>query len=270
MAAVSSESKQHYFEKIKNVKAWIKEADEKSKKLKEVIEKSDEGGSYKKLSLIEGNLRVVSYYLLMNLLSVSFLGAKNEGFLNDARKLCYQIIIYLEQIVSSYIDVPFSDYEEYLAEISEYTDIKRYNLIRKIGYAIQSVEDGFGQNTKWKWSFVELEGRYAAVAKNILDLKRVVAGLDPQKEGYEARMQHINLVKKLLQQSADRYRQKYELSTMRYDDFRLAINYLAALRRIHIALNESSESEQIKRKMNVWKEKMESDEKQQKKNSIKK
>ena len=133
MATVSSEAKQRYFEKIKNVKAWIKESEEKAKKLQEVLKQSEEGGAYKKLSVIEENLRVVSYYLLMNLLSVSFLGTKNEGFLNDARKLCYQVIIYLEEIVTSYLDVPFSDYEDYLAEISEYDDIKRYNLIKKLG-----------------------------------------------------------------------------------------------------------------------------------------
>jgi hypothetical protein len=63
-----------------------------------------------------------------------------------------------------------------------------------------------------------------------------------------------------LQRSADRYREKYELSTLRIDDFKLAISFLAALRRIHILVGETENADQIKKKMDVWKTKMETDE----------
>jgi hypothetical protein len=63
----------------------------------------------------------------------------------------------------------------------------------------------------------------------------------------------------MLQHSADRYREKYELSTSRIDDFKLAINYLSDLRRVHLMLGEAEEGDTIKRKLEVWKGKMESD-----------
>jgi hypothetical protein len=64
-----------------------------------------------------------------------------------------------------------------------------------------------------------------------------------------------------MQKSADRYREKYELSTSRIDDFKLAISYLAALRRLHIILGEPDNAEVVKKKADVWKAKMEADEK---------
>ena len=144
-------------------------------------------------------------------------------------------------------------------KISAYSDADRYALIQKLGYSINSLRDGYGENTKWKWAFVDLEGRYATVTKNLLNLKTFVSGLDPRVEGYETRLAYLALVKKLLNTAADRYRQKYELSTLRIDDFQIAIHYLSALRRIYIIMGEAEESESVKRKIDVWKAKLESD-----------
>ena len=66
---------------------------------------------------------------------------------------------------------------------------------------------------------------------------------------------------KTASESADGYRERYELSTRRIDDIRLAINYLLALRRINMLLNEKDEAEDIKKKALVWKDKMDSDQK---------
>ena len=54
---------------------------------------------------------------------------------------------------------------------------------------------------------------------------------------------------------------KYELSTNRMDDFKLAISYLGALRRIHILLSERDEAETVKKKADIWSTKLESDQK---------
>lgn len=83
--------------------------------------------------------------------------------------------------------------------------------------------------------------------------------MDPRIEGYEIRYAHLHLTRQLLQQAADRYREKYELSTNRLDDFKLAIRYLSALRRLHVLMGENSESEVVKKKIEIWKTKMESD-----------
>jgi hypothetical protein len=66
-----------------------------------------------------------------------------------------------------------------------------------------------------------------------------------------------------LTQAADRYREKYELSTGQMQDFKLGINFLGALRRIHIVLAESEDAETIKKKYAIWKTKLETDIKKQ-------
>jgi hypothetical protein len=106
---------------------------------------------------------------------------------------------------------------------------------------------------------VELEGRFAAVAKNILDLKNAVANTDPRSSNYEPTVYHLRMIKKLLMQAADRYREKYELSTNRIDDFKQGINFLSALRRIHALMGDREEAETVKKKLEIWSAKLETD-----------
>jgi hypothetical protein len=259
MKKPSDEAKHKYTDYIKDYKIVIDALQEKEKKLKEAVAAGGAGVNYQKLTLADDNLTFVANYLLMNSLSLSFLGMKNEAFLNEARKCIYKTLIYLEEVVSPAIDVPFSDYEEKLATIETFPDDKRYSLMRKIGFSIDAIEEGYGDNSKWKWSFVEMESRYAVVAKNFINLKTLIMGMDPRTEGYSARLSHLNLVKELLQQAADRYREKYELSTMRIDDIKLAIHLLAALRRLHQVLGESEQADVVKKKTDIWRSKMEND-----------
>ena len=146
-----------------------------------------------------------------------------------------------------------------LDAIASYSDENRYNLVRKMGFTIDSLEEGYGDNSKWKWSFVELEGRFAAVAKNMLNLRTFIAGMDPRSEGYSARIAHLAMARDLLQTAADRYREKYELSTLRIDDIKAAINFLSAVRRLHIVLGESDQADVVKKKSDIWRTKMEND-----------
>lgn len=261
MGKISPEAKKKYFDKVKEYKRSVEKIVQHEKNLLEVIHKDDTGAQYKRLTLADENLNLVSYFTLLNALSVALLGVKNEAFLNDARKCCYKSVIFLEEVVSPLIDVPFSEYEERLQMIEGFEDTKRFELIRKLGFAIASVESAFGEGSKWKWSFVELEGRFAAVAKNLINLKTLIAGLDPRSDGYEARLAYVALIKRLLQQSADRYREKYELSTLRVDDFKKAITFLSALRRLYMILGETGEAEIIKKKAEIWNSKMDADEK---------
>ena len=259
MAKISNEAKRRYSERIIEYKTTVEKLLQQERAVLDSF--GDDPGSvpYKKLGLAEKMINLVSYYVLMNSTSAFLLGVKNEAYLNSARKACYKGIIYLEDTLSSLIDAPFSDYEEKLAAIEKYEDPRRYALLRKLGFSVQAVEDGFGENSKWKWAFVELEGRFATVAKNFLDLKNLLSGMDPRSPGYEARTGHLKMAKELLQQAADKYRQKYELSTNRLDDFKLAILYLSGLRRLHVVLGEAGEAQDLKKKIDIWRAKMEAD-----------
>src|SRR5271157_572471 len=191
MKKPSDEARRRYAEYIQDYKNGIEAALNKEKTVKEVIARNPAGASYQKLALVDENLNITANYLLMSSLSMSCLGVKNEAFLNEGRKSIYKAIIYLEEIVSAHVDSPFSEYEQGLEAITAYSDESRYNLLRKMGFTIDALEEGYGDNSKWKWSFVELEGRFAAVAKNMLNLKTFIAGMDPRAEGYTARIAHL-------------------------------------------------------------------------------
>jgi hypothetical protein len=262
MAKVTEEARQLYAEQVSTYQQQIDALLIREKNMLMMLDRDQTGASHKRLMLTDEMLFLTTLYLAKHWLSVSLLGVKNEDALNDARKTLYKAVIYLEEVVSNFIDAPFSDYEDKIEEIRNIPEAKRYYLVRKLGLAIRLVVDAYGDNTKWRWTFVELEARFATVAKNILDLKSASKnGLDPHSPEYDDTVYHLRLVKRLLQQAADRYREKYELSTGRIDDFRLAINYLLALRRIHLILNERNEAEEAKKKADIWKEKMEQDHK---------
>ncbi|MDR0403617.1 MAG: hypothetical protein LBH35_08535 [Treponema sp.] len=259
MAKITSEERHHYQEKIKPYRDVIVNIGAREKSLLLVIQKDPGNSAFKRLALAEEMLNLASYHILISLVSQSRLRVKEENALNDGRKALYKGVIYLEEAVSNYVDAPYSDYEEKLAEIASMDAAKRYLLIRKMGLAIQLLENAYGDNTKWRWSFVELEGRFAAVAKNIIDLRNAVANTDPRSPNYEPTVYHLRMIKKLLMQAADRYREKYELSTNRIDDFKQGINFLSALRRIHILLGDREEVETVKKKLDIWSAKLETD-----------
>ncbi len=261
MPRVNEEARKKYFELIAPYKKSIGELNDKEQRIETILKGNDAGEPFKRLALADDNLSGVSNYLVMNALSVSLLGVKNENALNDARKTCYRAIIQLEKVFTDLVDVPFGDYEEFLKATISYPETQRYELLRKTGLAITLVKDGFGDNTRWKWSLVELEARHSTVAKNTLDLKTLVQGMDPRTEGYRERIEYFNLVRKQLQYAADEYRRKYEVGAGRSDDFRKAINYLGSLQRLSRLLGRQNEANNLKRKIDIWKDKMDNDQK---------
>lgn len=262
MAKVSNESRELFAKKIQPYQIDIKNSIEKEKSILELIKKDISGTGYKKLLLCDEMIYEASLYILMNSLSQKILELRNNDVLNDARKALYKAIIYLEEVVTNTIDVRYSDLEDNLQEISNIPLEKRYYQIRKLGLAIKMLIDAFGENSKWKWSFVELEGRFAVVAKNMIDMKKATKDyFDPRSSDYESTVYYIRLIKTLLGKSAAAYRDRYELSTRRIDDMRNGINFLLAQRRLCIAIGDRDEAEEIKKKAVVWNDKMEADQK---------
>ncbi|MDR1030256.1 MAG: hypothetical protein LBL76_05225 [Treponema sp.] len=213
----------------------------------------------KQFDLVEVRLNLASYYMILTGVARSVLKKDNQGALDDARKSINKGIACLEDMVSSYVDALFSEYEDKLALLEPVSPERRYYVIRKLGLTIRLLENAYGDNSKWKWTFVDLEGRYATVVKNIFDVKNMVVNMDLRSPHYEATMYHLQLIKGLLMQAGDRYRERYELSTKGINDFKMALNFLSALRRIHILLGESSQAETLKKKIDTWSAKLELD-----------
>jgi len=263
MAKITDHDRHAYLEKVKGYTTAASALLKTEKNMLIEIRKNTPDSPMKKLELADEMLNLASNYIAVNGVSNIVLRNKNEDALNDARKSLYKSVIYLEELVSNYVDASFSEYEEKLAKIEEFDPNQRYLLIRKMGLAIDLLENAYGDNSKWRWTFVEMEGRFAAVAKNIMNLRTAVTNRNPESPYYESTVYHLRLIKKLLAQSADRYREKYELSTGQMLDFKTGISFLSALKRVHIVLAENDEAEAIKKKLSIWTAKLETDLKKQ-------
>lgn len=262
MGKISDTSREECANKQKPYKDSIAASLKKEKDFLNAIKMDKTGSAYKKILLAEEMIYIATLEIALNDIQQELLGTKNNDALNEGRKVLYKGIIYLEEIVTNQVDCSFSDLEKNLAEIVNVPIEKRYYLIRKMGLAIDLLIAAFGENSKWKWSFVELQGRFCAVAKNLIDMKQAAKDyFDPNSRSYETTIQYVRLIRKLLDLAAMGYRDKYELSTHRLDDMHNAINFLLADRRIAIALNDKDSAEEIKKKAIVWKDKMEADQK---------
>ncbi len=262
MAKISAESRELFNSKIGPYKDEINSRLNKEKEILALIAKDQSGSGYKKIFLCDDQIYIATVWIAINKLSVELLDTKNNDALNDARKSLYKAIINLEEIVTSVINCSYSEIEDKLSEISNIPLERRFYLVKKLGLAIQLLMDAYGENTKWKWSFVELQGRFCTVAKNLLDMKKACKDyFDPSASDYDNTVYYVRLILKLLDQSATQYRDRYELSTHRIDDMTNAINYLMALRRLQILLNMKDEAEESKKKALVWKDKLDADHK---------
>ncbi|GHV68464.1 hypothetical protein AGMMS49928_08030 [Spirochaetia bacterium] len=250
-----------YDEKIEPFQSSINEIIKREQIITAVLKKDSVPvtAARKRLGLVNDMLNLTSNYILQSSMAQTMLGIKNTDALNEARKSIYKALNYLEEVIGRLVDAPYSDFEEKLEAIRTVSAGQRYNLIRKMGLAVYLLIDAGGENSKYKWAFVELEGRYAAAVKNILDLKAVYAATDPRSPDYEPTIRHVRLMKKMLMQAADRYRNRYEFSTHHVDDFKQGMEFLSALRRITILMGERDMAETVKKKFDVWAAKLEND-----------
>lgn len=262
MAKISEETRLHFSEIIQPYKDRVDSILMKEKTMQNGMHPNDIDLDYKKLLLCEDMIYAASLYIAQNSLSLKVMEVKNNDALNDARKMLYKAIIYLEEIVTNLIDVSYSDLFPNYERIKNTAIEKRYVIVRKLGLAIRILKDAFGDNSKWKWSFVELEGRFTTVSKNLMDMKEAGKDyFDPRCTHYETTVLYVRLLIKLMNNSATAYRDKYELSTRRIDDMRNAIKYLLALRKLYVVIGNSEAAEEVKKKAVVWKDKMDSDQK---------
>jgi hypothetical protein len=203
-------------------------------------------------------------------LSLNLLGYKNESYLDIGRKSLYKALILMEGILSNAIDIPLNENYELLSTLEEYSDQDRLKLMRRFGYTISLLSDRYGDNSKWKWSFVEMEGRYAIITKNFFNFRRYQQLNNPNMEGFDDRYDYLLLIKDLLLSGSNRYREKYELTNKSPEDMKKAIDFLRALKRIHISFKENNEIQSVSKRIELWSQKLEADLKLQEKVAKKK
>jgi len=241
-------NKARFNESIKKYKGDIDVIDKRIKLMeKDIRTKKDALNGYRHVIIANEYLKIIGLYCAMNDESVQIMNFKNENYLNEARKLIYQVLIHLEDVVTPHIDIPPNDLEDKLEAIAKLNPQRKLNLLNAIGFRIQQVVDAFGDNTKWKWSFVEIDGRYAVVTKNMIDYRVAIANNDPRKPYYVENLNLMRMVKEQLEKASRRYREKYEQTTKETEDIKKSIAFIAAMRRILILMGQSEEANKYKR-----------------------
>jgi len=260
------EKQNEYDEKTKSYSASVEQLLKETQDVDAVLKQGTmPEPEFMKIKLSITMLTLVSNYLTMSQIYISVFGKTNENLLNEARKSMHRCLAYLEEVVTNIIDAPFSDYEAGLAKIAAVSPLQRYSLVEKIGQQLTNLKEAYGKNTKWANIFLELEGRYAVVAKNLINLKDYFVNSDFESPHYEPTVRHIRRVRDLLEQSADGYRKKYELTTKAMEDFQKGIHYLSAIKRLDIFTGDQESAVTMKKKIETWTAKMTADAAAQKK-----
>lgn len=212
------------------------------------------------LKAFETGIDLVGYYIMITDFAFPITKVKNESWLVEGRKTCLKAIIMMEDLVTNLVETDFAPVEEKLVALEMVIDDdEKWRLVRKTGYAISTFCDSFMENSKWKWLLVEIRARFAVIVKNLINYKTFQSGNIPSQPGYEARFYLLETAKRLMQEAADNYREKYEIAGQNMADINTAIHFLSALRQIHIYLGESVPAEDIRKRIEVWTAKMKDD-----------
>ncbi|HMB00021.1 MAG TPA: hypothetical protein VKS21_03440 [Spirochaetota bacterium] len=224
-----------------------------------------------KLKIIENLIKVSFNYLSISRISLATLKIKNENILNQARKNLYNILQHFEEIVGKVINDPLTEGKEELADFFKLmTNLEKFELFKKIGFLLMKTESLYGKSSKWKWSFVELEGRVLNALKNSIDFTTFFKNMDPSVEGYSERMELLEFLMQSLDEVAERYRNKYELTNKRVLDMKSALDFLALKKRICMLEGDQEQTEQVKRKFDSWNKKLNEDLENEKQTKVRK
>lgn len=261
--ALSKAEKTAYNEHIKHIKV---ELDETQKKLRDLAlkrKKVPNLDSYYGIEMVMNHFEVIIQHIKMNDISLEMLQIKNESYLNEARKEFYKLIQVLEEILGSDIERTLSDNDKYLSKISSITPDILLEIVNRLIDIFNKIISSLGENSKWKWSFVELYGRIAVINQNIISFTDIQKNRDPRKPYYKERQALLYICKDSLNEAAKQYRQKYELSTHVPGDLLKCIEFLSALRKIHVLFGEVDEAQKLQTTIDASKARLTAEEKKE-------
>lgn len=258
--AVSEDKKKLFISKSKEYKEIINRIEQDiTNLLAQKEQAADEEKPYYDFKIIDLYMNQITQYIGINELAQSIMGIKHEDSLDEGRKLVYKIFVAIEKMVTPVIDISLADIDKEQQKFVHFTDAERYNLAQRLFFLIDKLEEGYGQNSKWKLSFVEMKARAAICARNLLDYRALKSKSDPRIEGYLERKKLRDLVENSLIDAASEYRKKYEIAGQSMEDMKKAIDLLRAVGRLYILENNTKALEKVKKTISLWKDKLEAD-----------
>jgi len=276
--AISKAQKAAYNDDIKVLKS---ESDEFEKKAREIAAKKKSNPKlepYYNLEMVNYLLKTIEIYIKMNDLSINMLGIKNNKSLDMAKSNFSKILQLMKEIVGDDVDrESLKENEEYLAKIERLTPRHINDLANRVNDMLFTLKNTMGEDSKWKWLFVELQAKVAVIIRNLVNFSDILKYRDPREEFFRIRIEHMRLAKDSLEEAAKQYRTKYELSSKSREDLKKSIELLEALRKVHIVMGESSDADKLKNTIDAARltleagdKKQDSDEKTKKKPPVKK
>jgi hypothetical protein len=244
--------KEHQVE-IEKARGRVKEVTAKMKSMPAIT-------GYLNIESILEYLKIIKLYIKMNDISQDMLGQKNETFLNNARKEVYKVLQLAEDIVGNELDRSLKENEEFLDKIEKVDPAQILNLMQMMLDVINRLIKGFGEGSKWKWSFVDIHGRISIVIKNFINFSALQKYRDPRMEFFKERRDLLKLCKKIMGMAAQQFRTRYEVSTKVPADLIKSIELLSCLRKINVLTGDSDEAVKLKNTIDALRERLESDE----------
>jgi hypothetical protein len=235
-----------YTQVVALYKAKIQTMTQQEAELIKKMEAEPANATENRFLLAEKMLDRASYHILLNNITLNMKKRHDDNALSEARQALYNSVISMETLLGRQIDTAFSDYQEKTDAIKFASPVRRYNLVRKMGLTASLVEDGYEKKGRWVWTFVEIRGRIAALAKNMMDIKQVMQSGNPVLTKY------FRLVQKLLWNSAKAYRKRYELGGRNREDINKGVSFLQALRRLYIVASDQENADKIIKWIDVW------------------
>ncbi len=276
--AISKAQKAAYNDDIKAIKL---QSDELEKKIRDLLQKRKSKPNlepYYNLEIATYLLGTIELYLKMNDLSIAMLGIKNNKALDIAKSNFSKVLLLLKETVGDEVDrESLKENEEYLQAIDKLNPRQIIDFLNRVDMVFNNLRNNMGEDSKWKWLFVELQAKIAVIIRNFINFSDILKYRDPRQPYFRDRREHLSMAKDALEEAAKQYRTKYELSSKSREDLKKSIEILEALRKIHFTMGESNEADKLKTTIDAAKftleagdKKKETDEKSKTKPSVKK
>ncbi|MDA3900492.1 MAG: hypothetical protein PF637_08235 [Spirochaetes bacterium] len=259
--AASKEEKQQYDEAIREPKARMKELEKEIKDILVKKKKSPAIAGYYNLEMVLFHLDIIMLNINMNDSSIEFLDLRNSAFLERGRKEFYKALQLLEEIAGTELEKPLSENKEYLKSIEQVSIRNILHLVRKFSWVFETLKDRVGSTSKWKWAFVDIYVRVAAVIKNMINFTELEQYRNFRSEYFKDREEILKFCKTNLEEAAKESRNKYEMSTKAPEDIRKALELLSSLHNIHVLYGEVNEAQKTKTVIDALRTRVDTEEK---------
>ncbi|MCL2155938.1 MAG: hypothetical protein FWH53_09765 [Leptospirales bacterium] len=265
--AISKAQKAAYNEDIRTIKIRSDELEKKSKDLHNKRKNNPNLQPYYNLEIVIYLINTIELYLKMNDLSVTMLGIKNSQSLDNAKSNFSKILLLFKETVGDEVERDsLKENEEYLCRIDKINPRQILDMLIKVDTTFSNLRSRMGEESKWKWLFVELQAKLAVITRNFINFSDIQKYRDPREPFFRDRIEHLRMAKSALEEAAKQYRTKYELSAKSREDLKKSIEILEALRKIHLTMGESNEADKIKTTIDAAKQTLEAGDKKNEKN----